>query len=186
MTAVLALPVLETPTLLLREIQARDTMNLAAFMTQPRYQRHITHRLRDEAAVADFVRRQVAVQGDRRRQIYHLAAEEKLSGDVVGEGFIIAHGGQDYEVGWGVHPAMWSMGLGSEIGRALLAIAFERLKAKSVWCKIMTPNGASVTVARRIGMNDAGSQADYPVGQGRFERVNIFRIAASDYFELPY
>ena len=186
MTAIVALPVLETPSLLLREIRSRDVAQLSAFMTQPRYQRHIAHRLRDEAAVADFVRRQVAVQGDRRRQIFHLAAEEKLSGDVVGEGFIITHGAGDYEVGWGVHPAMWSMGLGSEIGRALLAIGFEHLKAKSVWCKIMAPNGASLTVARRIGMGEQGSQAEYPVGQGRFERVAIYRMTDSGYFDLPY
>lgn len=186
MPAVVALPILETPTLLLREIRSRDVSQLSAFMTQQRYQRHIAHRLRDEAAVADFVRRQVAVQGDLRRQIYHLAAEEKLSGEVVGEGFIIAHGGSDYEVGWGVHPAMWSMGLGTEIGKALLAIGFERLKAKSIWCKIMAANGASLTVANRIGMSEAGSQTDYPVGNGRFERVCIYRIADESYFDLPY
>jgi [ribosomal protein S5]-alanine N-acetyltransferase len=186
MTSLLALPVLETPTLLLREIQPRDVRNLAAFLTQPRYQRHIAHRLRDDAAVADFVRRQVAVQGDRRRQVFHLAAEEKLSGDVVGEGFIISHGGGDFEVGWGVHPAMWSMGLGTEIGRALLAMGFERLKAKNIWCKIMAPNGASIHVAERIGMQASGAQSNFPVGQGRTEQVHLYRITPESYFDLPY
>lgn len=186
MSAIVAVPVIETPSLLMREIRSRDIAQLAAFMTQPRYQRHIAHRLKDDAAVAEFVRRQVAAQADRRRQIFHLAAEEKLSGDVVGEGFIIKHGGGEYEVGWGVHPAMWSMGLGTEIGRALLAITFEHLKAETVWCKIMVPNGASLAVARRIGMAEQGTQADYPVGHGRFERVSVYRIGADAYFDLPY
>ena len=186
MPAVVAVPVLETPTLLLREIRSRDVSQLSAFMTQQRYQRHIAHRLRDEAAVADFVRRQVAVQGDLRRQIYHLAAEEKLSGEVVGEGFIISHGGSDYEVGWGVHPAMWSMGLGTEIGKALLAIGFERLKAKSILVQDHGPQWSIVDSCRRIGMSEAGSQTDYPIGNGRFERVCIYRIADESYFDLPY
>lgn len=186
MSAIVAVPVIETPSLLLREIRTRDIAQLAAFMTQPRYQRHIAHRLKDDAAVSEFVRRQVAAQADRRRQVFHLAAEEKLSGDVVGEGFIIKHSGGDYEIGWGVHPAMWSMGLGTEIGRALLAITFEHLKASSVWCKIMVPNGASLAVAARIGMAEHGHQTDYPVGQGRFERVSVYRITADGYFELPY
>lgn len=186
MTSLLALPVVETPTLLLRELQGADVKDLAAFLTQPRYQRHIAHRLRDEMAVADFVRRQVAVQGDRRRQVYHLAAEEKLSGDVVGEGFIIAHGGMDHELGWGVHPAMWSMGLGTEIGRALIGLGFERLKARTLWSKVMVENGASATVARRIGMRHAQSHRDYPVGQGRLGAVDIYRISASEYFDQPY
>jgi RimJ/RimL family protein N-acetyltransferase len=186
MTTILSLPAVETPSLVLRELRIKDVRNLAAFMTQPRYQRHIAHRLRDETAVAEFVRRQVAVQGDQRRQVFHLAAEEKLSGDVVGEGFIISHGGGDYEVGWGVHPAMWSMGLGSEIGRALLGLCFERLKAQNAWCKVMAPNGASATVAQRIGLVADGAQESYPLGQGRTERVDIFRIAAPAYFDLPY
>ena len=46
---------------------------------------------------------------------------EKSSGEAVGDGFIIVQRKGLAEVGWGVHPAMWSMGLGSEIGRALLA-----------------------------------------------------------------
>ncbi|MFO1033967.1 MAG: GNAT family N-acetyltransferase [Hyphomicrobiales bacterium] len=186
MTTIVSLPALETQSLILRELRLKDVRNLAGFMTQPRYQRHISHRLRDEAAVADFVRRQVAVQGDQRRQIFHLAAEEKMSGDAVGEGFIISHGNGEYEVGWGVHPAMWSMGLGTEIGRALLALCFERLRATAVWCKVMAPNTASATVARRIGMSLSGGQDDYPVGQGRTERVDIFRLAVASYFDLPY
>jgi RimJ/RimL family protein N-acetyltransferase len=186
MTATVALPVIESPTLLLREIQLRDIKDLSGFMTQARYQRHIAHKLKDEAAVTDFVRRQVAVQGDRRRQVFHLAGEEKLSGDVVGEGFIIAHGGGEFEVGWGVHPAMWSMGLGSEIGRAMLAHGFERLRATAVWCKIMAPNGASITVAERLGMKLVADQANHPVGQGRLERVLVYRLTASDYYDLPY
>jgi [ribosomal protein S5]-alanine N-acetyltransferase len=186
MSAIVAVPVIETPSLLMREMRSRDAAQLAAFLTQPRYQRHIAHRLRDDTAVTEFVRRQVAAQGDRHRQIFHLAAEEKLSGDVVGEGFIISHGAGEYEVGWGVHPAMWSMGLGTEIGRALLAISFEHLKGSCAWCKIMAPNGASLTVARRIGMSEQGTQADYPVGQGRFERVSVYRIIAANYFDLPY
>jgi [ribosomal protein S5]-alanine N-acetyltransferase len=186
MSTLVSLPPLETQSLILRELRLRDVRNLAAFMTQQRYQRHITHRLRDEAAVAEFVRRQVAVQGDQRRQVYHLAAEEKLSGDAVGEGFIISHGAGEYEIGWGVHPAMWSMGMGTEIGRALLALCFERLLAKAVWCKVMAPNTASATVARRIGMSASGGQEDFPVGQGRTERIDIFRLSVSGYFDLPY
>ena len=186
MTAIVDLPVVETPTLLLREVQSRDVGELTAFMTQTRYQRHIAHRMKDDVAVADFVRRQLAAQSDPRRQVFHLAAEEKLSGEVVGEGFIIAHAGVDHELGWGVHPAMWSMGLGTEIANALVAIGFERLKAKALWCKVMTANGASSTVARRIGMKLTQHHDDYPIGQGRRGPVDVFRMTAWAYFDQAY
>jgi len=40
-------------------------------MTQPRYQRFISHRLRNESEVLAFVSRQLAVQGDTRRHVFH-------------------------------------------------------------------------------------------------------------------
>ena len=179
-------PDIETQNLTLREIQLGDFRDLSAFMTQPRYQRHITHRLKTDDAVQDFVRRQVAHQGDGRRRVFHLVAEERLSGDVIGDGFLIWHQDQSVEIGWGLHPALWSLGFGTEIARVMLAIGMERMKAKRVWCKIMLANKASLSLARKIGMTREKSYQDFPVGQGRFEEVDVFSIAPEIYFDLPY
>jgi [ribosomal protein S5]-alanine N-acetyltransferase len=186
MTTLKSMTALETPHLILREISRKDADELAAFMTQPRYQKHIAHRLRDGAMVKDFVSRQIAAQNDSRRHVFHLAAEEKFSTDVVGEGFIICHGDGSHEVGWGVHPAMWSMGLGTEIGQALLAIAFEHIEAKRVWSKVMVENIASSKLARRIGMALVSTHEHYAIGNGRTGPVDIFALTASDYYDLPY
>lgn len=186
MTTVKTMTSLETPHLILREIMRHDADELTAFMTQPRYQKHIAHRLRDGAMVQDFVRRQLAAQSDSRRHVFHLAAEEKFSGDVVGEGFVIVHGDGSHEIGWGVHPAMWSMGLGTEIGQSLLAIAFEHLGARRVWSKVMVANVASTKLARRVGMALVTSHESYALGNGRTGPVDIYAITASDYFDLPY
>jgi [ribosomal protein S5]-alanine N-acetyltransferase len=186
MTTLKSMTALETPHLIVREIERDDGNELAAFMTQPRYQKHIAHRLRDGAMVKDFVIRQIAAQKDSRRHVFHMAAEEKFSGDVVGEGFIIRHGDGSHEVGWGVHPAMWSMGMGTEIGSALLAIAFEHLRAKRVWSKVMVANVASAKLARRIGMALVTTHEHYAIGNGRTGPVDIFALSASDYYDLPY
>jgi RimJ/RimL family protein N-acetyltransferase len=186
MGTLLAIRPVETPHLVLREIERKDASEFAGFMTQPRYQRHITHRLKDEAMVKDFVARQISAQHDTRRHVYHLAAEEKYSGEVVGDGFLIAYSNGKHEIGWGVHPAMWSMGLGTEIGRALLAIGFERLRAQSLWCKVMAGNAASAKLARRIGMESKMMREDFPLGQGRTVPVEIFVMGRSHYFDLPY
>ena len=186
MTALLTVNAIETPHLLLREIQPGDVHELSAFMTQHRYQRHISHRMRDGAMVQDFVRRQIAARNDTRRRIFHLAAEEKLSGEVVGEGFIIVHGDGSHELGWGVNPAMWSMGLGTEIGRALLALGFERLQAKSIWSKVMSDNAASSKLAIRIGMTHSATHQAYALGQGRIGPVEVYSMSLSNYYDLPY
>lgn len=186
MATLTMLPSVETAQLILREIELRDAAAFAGFMTQEAYQRHIAMRLSDEAEVKAFVTRSVARQGDERRNVFHLAAEEKLSGEAVGDGFIILQRPGIVEIGWGVHPAMWGMGLGSEIGRALLGLGFERLKAERAWCKVMAANKSSVKLARNIGLRLAKSHPDYPAGQGRFTAVQIFTLKAEDYFDLPY
>ncbi len=176
----------ETPNLILREISAEDRFDLAGFMTQTRYQKYIAHKLKNLDEVTEFVRRQVAVQGDGRRRVYHLAAEERMSCEVVGDGFLITHQDSALELGWGMHPALWSMGFGTEIGRALLGLGFERLRAKTIWCKIMSANKRSHRLATRIGFKHSKTEASYPVGQGRVEPVEIYSMTAEQYFDLPY
>jgi [ribosomal protein S5]-alanine N-acetyltransferase len=186
MAILTTLPAVETRQLILREIELRDAAAFAGFMTQEVYQRHIAMRLKDEAEVKAFVARSAARRGDERRNVFHLAAEEKSSGEAVGDGFIIVQRQGLLEVGWGVHPAMWAMGLGSEIGRALLGLGFERLGGARIWCKTMAANRASAKLARRLGMRHVQSHADYPTGGGRFEPVEIFAMTAAEYFELAY
>ena len=180
------LPTLETPSLLLREIELRDAASFCNFMMQETYQRHIAMRLASEAEVRAFVTRAVARQSDERRSVFHLAAEEKLSGEAIGDGFLILQSPKAVEIGWGLHPAMWRMGMGTEIGHALLSLAFERLKADNVWCKVMNGNEASVKLARRIGLKHLKSHPDYPTMPGRSGKVEFYAMSASDFFELPY
>lgn len=180
------LPPVETPNLVVREMEARDIPFFVGFMTQDAYQRHIAIRLKDEHEVRAFVNRSLVRQGDERRHVYHLAAEEKVSGEAIGDGFLILQREGLVEIGWGVHPAMWGMGLGSEIAAALAGLAFERLGAARLWCKVMAVNRASVRVARSIGMRHLRSHADYPAGTGRFEPVEIYGLASKEYFERSY
>lgn len=186
MTTITKLPAVETASLVLREIELRDTPCFANFMTQEGYQRHIAARLASQQDVRSFVMRAVARQGDDRRSVFHLAAEEKLSGEAIGEGFLILQHPRTAEIGWGLHPAMWGMGLGTEIGQALLGLAFERLRAGSVWCKVMGGNEASARLAQRIGLRHLKSHPDYPAAPGRSCRVDFYAMSDSDYFDLAY
>ncbi len=186
MKSLTILPLADTPNLIVREIESYDAKAFSGFMTQPRYQRYTAMRLRSDAEVAAFVLRSVARQGDDRRNVFHLAAEERSSGEAIGDGFMIMQRDRTIELGWGVHPAMWSCGFGTEIGTALLGLSFERLTAKSVWCKVMRANSASAKLARRIGMVHEKRVAGYAVGDGRIEDVDIYAMTSAEYFDLPY
>ena len=186
MTILTRLPAVETQSLVLREIEPRDTQAFCGFMMQDSYQRHIAMRLSNEAEVKAFVQRSVARQDDERRNVFHLAAEEKLSEEAIGDGFLIVQRPKTLEIGWGLHPAMWSMGLGTEIGEALLGLAFERLKAERVWCKVMSRNTSSAKLAMRIGLKHLRSHPDFPAGSGRLTAVEFYAMTAEDYFERGY
>lgn len=186
MTTLTRLPAVETASLLLREIEPRDASSFCNYMMQESYQRHIAMRLRSEAEVRAFVTRSIARQGDERRNVFHLAAEEKLTGETIGDGFLIMKHPNTVEIGWGLHPAMWRMGLGTEIGQALMGLAVERLKAENVWCKVMGGNAASARLARRIGLRHLTSHADYPTAPGQTGKVAFYALSASEYFEQGY
>ncbi|MCA3562713.1 MAG: GNAT family N-acetyltransferase [Aestuariivirga sp.] len=186
MTTIATLPAVETQSLLVREIELGDAPAFCNFMTQDAYQRHIAMRLASEQEVRAFVTRCVARQGGDRRNCFHLAAEEKLSGEAIGDGFLILQHPRTVEIGWGLHPAMWGMGLGTEIGQALLGLAFERLRANSVWCKVMDGNAASSKLAQRIGLRHLKTHPHYPANPGRRCRVDFYAMDESDYFNLAY
>ena len=168
MTTLATLPSVETPQLILREIETRDAPSFARFMTQPAYQRHIALRLRNRTEVDAFVRRALSKRGDGGRCSFHLAAEEKMSGEAIGDGFILLQRPGIAEIGWGVHPAMWAMGLGTEIGKALLGLVLRapgcgaRAGARS-W-PAMPPHCASPAAS---DLQHLKSHPDYPAGAGR-------------------
>lgn len=187
MTTLALLPPVATPRLLLREMRLSDAPDLSGFMMQHDYQRFIAMRLRSEAEVSAFVARCVSRQKDERRNIFHLAAEELESGEVIGDGFMILQGDASVEIGWGLHPAMWSMGFGTEIGEALLAHSFERLQRKSAWCKVMNGNLASQGVAKRLGMrHDKMVVVTPPQKSASMRSVDVFSLTADQYFDRPY
>lgn len=184
MTTATLLPALETQGLVVREIGADDAAAFARYMTHRSYQRHLAMRLATPAEVASFVRRSMARQYEERRRSFHLAAECKLRRIAVGDGFIqLARG--TAEIGWGVDPALWGQGFGCQIARALMALAVERLGAEQVWAKVMGENTASLNVARKSGLKHLRSHRDMR-GDGRAVTVELFSLAAGDYYDIPY
>jgi len=125
------LPGVETPALIVREIEPHDWRAFSRFMLSPTYQRHIAMRFKDEDEVKAFVTRTVARQGDERRNVFHLAAEAKSTGETIGDGFIILQRKGLAELGWGVDPRHWHQGLGTQIGRALLGLSQAELGQKA-------------------------------------------------------
>jgi [ribosomal protein S5]-alanine N-acetyltransferase len=186
MPTLIRLPAVDTRALILREVEHRDVRGFARYMIRPDYQLFIASRQRSEAEVRAFVSRCLIEQRSLSRKVFHVAAESKRSGATIGDGFLIMRAGQQAEIGWGVAPQYWRQGLGTEIARALAALAVERLGAEQVWCKVMTPNRASLRVAEKSGFTYSRTVAAYETGRGQHTDVKVFEMTRPAYFEAPY
>ncbi len=187
MTALTLLPTVSTASLRLREIALSDARGFAKFMTRPEYQQYLAVRYPSEYAVHQFISRAVSRQDRKGRVTWHLAAECRETRSLRGDGFIIFHEKGVAEIGWGIDPAWWNRGLGSELASALAAVAIERLNAHNVWCKVKADNRASLRVAQKCGLHEdriVGAQP--PARTKRSDCIHIFTLSAEDYFDAPY
>ncbi|HET8619283.1 MAG TPA: GNAT family N-acetyltransferase [Acidimicrobiales bacterium] len=98
---------------------------------------------------------------------------EKESGAVVGRGGLwFPSGWPQLEVGWTLGRAWWGRGYATEVGRAMLALAWESLSPPWM-CSIIHPdNAASQAVAERLGGRPVESRTlrGFPVDVWRYER----------------
>lgn len=186
MPTLIRLPAVETTALILREVEARDVRGFARYMMRPDYQLFIATRLASEAEIRGFVSRCLMQQRSLSRKLFHVAAESKRSGVVVGDGFVHLGAARQAEIGWGIAPQRWGQGLGTEVATALAALAIERLSVERVWCKVMAPNRASLRVAEKAGFSHHRTIAAYETGRGQQVDVEVFELTRAAYFEAPY
>ncbi|NNF77610.1 MAG: GNAT family N-acetyltransferase [Rhizobiales bacterium] len=176
----------QTPGLVIRDMVAPDARSLARYMLRDEYQATIAVRYETAADVQKFVARCLRRQAALTRSVFHLSAELKASSEVVGDGFIIMNRPKTFEIGWGVHPELWGRGFGTELGHALMAIAFEKLGATTVWAKSFASNVASLRVCDKLGMTEDRVSKNHPVAPGFRTDVSFRSISADDYFDAPY
>ncbi len=176
----------ETKALLLREIQASDARAFADYMLRDDFQRTIAMRHKSALEVQRFVARCVRRQALPNRTSFHLACDLKLTSSVIGDGFIVLHRPKSAELGWSVHPDMWGRGFGTEIGNALIGIAFEKLKCDTVWAKSFVENRASIRLMERNGLTFDRKEVDMNVAEGVRTDVVYHSMNADAYFDASY
>ena len=176
----------ETKALLLREIESSDARAFADYMLRDEFQRMIAVRYKSALEVQRFVARCVRRQALPNRTSFQLACELKLTSSVVGDGFVVLHRPKSAELGWNVHPDMWGRGFGTEIGKALIAIAFERLKCDTVWAKSFVDNKASICLMERNGLTFDRKEIDLNVANGVRADVVYHSMNADAYFDASY
>ena len=182
----LKLPQVLTPGLKFREWRKGDAPGLARFMTQPSYNRWLAVRMQSAAELDVMVKRHLKRLSSNDRRHFRLCATDISTNELIADGFIWLLGGDAAEIGWGVDPDVWNCGVGTQMGEVLCAMAIERLGAKDVWCKVMSPNLASGHIARSLGFKLEKTVTSGATGLNRTHDVDIYKLTATDYFERGY
>ena len=177
---------LETPALVVREVRKEDLRDFAAYMMRADYQQHLASRYTSVSEVQGFVARCLRRQSLPNRRGYYLAAELKATRHVIGDGFVVIHGGKTAEIGWGLHPDLWGRGFATELASALLCVGFEKLGCQKVWAKAFADNKASMRVMEKIGMAHDQLVRDQRVAPGLCVDVSYWTMSADTYFDAQY
>ncbi|MFD2768360.1 GNAT family N-acetyltransferase [Micromonospora eburnea] len=118
--------------------------------------------------------------GGEPRLAYHLAA---VAGDrLVGLGTLTvtsaAH--RRGEIGYVVHPEHWGQGLGTEVARLLLRLAFEQVGLHRVEASTRPDHTASWRVLEKVGMRREGLSRDHLFVRGSWWDSLRYAVLATD------
>ena len=87
-----------------------------------------------------------------------MAATDKRSNQLVGEAglYVRSIRSRQGEIGWGVVSSHAGQGFATEIGRALLRLAFDSLSLHRVFAQCRVENQASRRIMAKLGMREEG------------------------------
>lgn len=97
------------------------------------------------------------------------AAAEKATGEVIGGGGLLPlEGGPDVEVFYHFRADCWGRGFATELTRALIEYAFDRLDLSRVVGVAYPANTASLRVMEKAGMTHQGRRSAYGIDMESF------------------
>jgi RimJ/RimL family protein N-acetyltransferase len=113
-----------------------------------------------------------------------MAATDKHSGELVGEAILHVRsiGWRQGEIGWGVNSDLTGRGFATEIGMAMLQLAFDTLDLHRVYAQCRVENQASRRIMSKLGMREEGILRDNVLARGLWWSSTQCSILSSEYW----
>ena len=174
---------LETPNLIIRDVRESDADAFYAYMQREAYWRDLPIDPPTPEWVANMVNRRLQDQTKEPRTSYFLAATDKATGTVVGDAglYIRSASSRQGEVGWVVRPYCRGRGLGTEIRRAMLDLAFGSLNLHRVYAQCRVENRASRRIMEKLRMREEGILRENVFARGLWWSSVQCSILAAEY-----
>jgi [ribosomal protein S5]-alanine N-acetyltransferase len=174
---------LSTARLIIRDVQASDAAAFHTYMQREDYWRDLPMDPPNAASVAGMLDRWLEDQTKQPRISFVMAATENATGKIVGEAIfhIRSQRWQQGEIGWGVSSDRANQGLGTEIGEAMLRLAFDEFRLHRVYAQCRVENCASRRIMKKLGMREEGILRENVMARGAWWSSVLCSILASEY-----
>jgi [ribosomal protein S5]-alanine N-acetyltransferase len=161
---------LETDRLLIREVRASDADDFLRYRRQEDYWRHVPIEPPTPDSIAASVNGWIQNQDQSPRTAYNLAVIDKASNALAGDAglFVRSLNWRQGEIGWGVVSSRTGEGLATEIGQALLRLAFDTLRLHRVFAQCRVENQASRRIMVKLGMREEGVLRENVLARGEW------------------
>ena len=175
-----------TRRLIIRDYTEQDGAAVAAYVAVESYWEHQAVDIPAAEQIKALVTWAAAETNIKPRINYFLAATKKDTGEIIGEAVLRAINpamGQ-VEIGFGIAGRYWRQGYATEIGHALLDMAFSKLKANRVAAQSAPENKGSIRVMQKLGMAREGLMRDVGHARGRWWSTAVYSILDTEYAKI--
>ncbi len=148
---------LVTERLVLRAFRREDFAAVHAYASTVENTIYMPFGPNSEQETRAFIDRSIAAWSEEPLRQYGFAVTRKDTGEVVGGCELsLVPSGNEGEIGWMLRRDCWRQGFGTELGRALLALAFDGLGLHRVFAICDAQNQASFGLMEKLGMRREG------------------------------
>jgi len=171
---------LESPRLLIRDLQRDDWMDVHAYASNPEVTKYMLWGPNSEADTKAYMEEQLEQQQAAERSHYELGVILKDTNTFIG-GCSIYPQGSNAEIGYCFNPDFHGNGYATEAAHALLRLGFETLHMHRIYATCRPANIASANVMRRIGMKQEGHLREHLWSKGMHHDSYLFSILEREY-----
>jgi ribosomal-protein-alanine N-acetyltransferase len=159
---------LEMPRLIIRDVRAADADAFYAYMQREQYWRDVPIEPPTAESIAAMVNASLLDQAKEPRTDYFMAVIDKRSSELIGEGILHVRSirWRQGEIGWGVSSDHIGQGIATEIGMAMLHLAFDKLSLHRIYAQCRVENQASRWIMTKLGMREEGILRENVLARG--------------------
>ncbi|MBG0818959.1 GNAT family N-acetyltransferase [Planomonospora sp. ID82291] len=173
-----------SPRLALREFTADDVDALTAIYGDPKVAEHMSFEPRSREQVQTTITTVTEAAKAVPRTEYSLAAV-RPGGDLIAFARLAIdtqHPGQSSgQIGFALRADQWGQGLGTDVVRLLLRLAFDELDLYRVWGARSPLNEASARVMSKVGMVEEGRIRGHLLVRGQWRDSIVHSILAPEW-----